>query len=162
MDFLEQLKDEVRTHGEQEIDFRSRRFQHGRDLAQTYIGIIKDEARLAARCGQYQKVGDKIIINGFCRLSERDFDLPPIQMQKKQSFWSGKWSEIYTVTQGNDLFDAFQTSFQEFCGGEGIVCEAFQAKIRKKNGTIVYQLFPVTVTQPDVLESIGFPFEIAL
>ncbi|MCQ2434458.1 MAG: hypothetical protein MJ062_04395 [Oscillospiraceae bacterium] len=162
MDFLEQLKQEVQTHGEQEIDFRSRRFQHGRDLARTYIDIIKDEARLSARSGQYQNVGNQVIISGFCRLTDRDFDLPPVQMQKRQSFWTGKWSEEYTLTQGNDLFEAFQTSFAEFCAEEHIAVEQFQAKIRKKDGKIVYRPLPVNVTAPEVLEGFGFPFEITL
>ncbi|MBR3678615.1 MAG: hypothetical protein IKL87_00240 [Oscillospiraceae bacterium] len=162
MDFLEQLKQEVETHGAQEIDFKSRRFQHGRDLARTYIDIIKDEARLAVRSGGYEKVGDEIVIYGFCRLTERDFDVPPVQMHRKQSFWTGKWSEEYTLTQGNDLFEAFQTSFAEFCQQEHIVCEAFQAKIRKKDGRTVCQPFPVTITAPDVLEGLGFPFKIRL
>lgn len=66
------------------------------------------------------------------------------------------------LTQGNDLFEAFQTSFAEFCRQEHIVCESFQAKIRKKDGRIVYQPLPVTVTAPDVLDGLGFPFEIRL
>ncbi len=162
MDFFAQLRQEVQQHGEQEIDFRSRRFQHGRDLARTYIDIIKEEARLKVRCGRYERMGDKIIINGFCRLSERDFDVPVTQVQRKQSFWTGKWSEQYTLTQGNDLFDAFCTSLAEFCEQEQIRCGALQAQVRRKDGVLIQRPFPLIVTQPDVMTAFGFPFEIVL
>lgn len=162
MDFLEQLKQEVQNHGAQEIDFKSRRFQHGRDLAHTYVDIIKEEARLSARSGQYQQVGLQIVISGFCVLKPNDFDLPPTQMHRSKSIWTGKWSEAYTLTQGNDLFDAFQTSFLEFCQQEHIRIDAFQAKIRTKNGKFVYRPLPLTVTFPETVEGFGFPYEITL
>lgn len=162
MDFYEQLRQEVQLHGEQAIDFKSRRFQYGRDLARTYVDIIKDEARLMVHCGRYTRAGERIIINGFCRLSLQDFDVPVTQQQRKQSFWTGKWSEQYTLTQGNDLFDAFLTSLAEFCKKEGILCGPLQAQVRQKNGSMTLHALPLTVTQPSSLEAIGFPFEITL
>ncbi len=162
MDFVDQLRQEAQLHGEQEIDFKSRRFQYGRDLARTYTETIKHEARLLVHCGRYTRVGSQIVINGFCRLSQQDFDVPVTQMQRKQSFWTGKWSEQYTLTQGNDLFDAFVTGLAEFCKQEHILCGALQAQVRQKDGTLVLRSIPLTITQPSSLSAIGFPFEIIL
>lgn len=162
MDFYTQLRQEVKQHGEQKIDFQSRRFQHGRDLARTYIEIIKEEALLQVRSGHYERVGEQIIINGFCAISLRDFDVPVTQLLRKQSFLTGKWSDQYTLTQGNDLFEAFCTSLAEFCAREQIRCGPFQAQVRRKDGTLTLRPFPLTVAQPDVLMAMGFPFAIVL
>ncbi|MBQ4345530.1 MAG: hypothetical protein IJC75_00165 [Oscillospiraceae bacterium] len=162
MEFLEQLRQEAKIHSEQEIDFKSRRFQYGRDLARTYIEMMQHEARLLVRCGRYTRMGSRIAINGFCRLIPRDFDVPVTQMQRKQSFWNGKWSEQYTLTQGNDLFEAFLTGLAEFGRQEHITCGALHAQVRQKDGTLVLRPVPLTITQPSTLDAIGFPFEILL
>ena len=40
MKFIEQLKAEVRIHGDMETDFRSRRYHQARNLAAKYIDTI--------------------------------------------------------------------------------------------------------------------------
>ena len=48
MKFIDQLRAEVRLHGDMETDFRSRRYHQARNLAAKYVDMIEEQARIAA------------------------------------------------------------------------------------------------------------------
>ena len=70
MRFIDQLKAEVKIHGDMETDFRSRRYHQARNLAAKYVDMIEEEARIAARSGNYERIEGHALISGFCPLNE--------------------------------------------------------------------------------------------
>ncbi len=162
MKFIDQLKQEVRIHGDMETDFKSRRYQHAQAIAQKYIDIIEEEARIAARAGNYERIEGHAVIRGFCALNETDFDMPLVQMTKKKSFLSGKKRQEYTLVAENELFEVFISAFRQLCFEEDILYFPFQAKIAMKDGSVVYHTLPLTIQHPkkEKIQAFGFPYQI--
>ncbi len=161
MQFIEQLKAEVKIHGDMETDFRSRRYHQARNLAAKYIDMIEEQARIAARSGDYERVESHALISGFCVLNEKDFDLPITVSENKKRFMHHK-QEIISMNPDNELFEAFLSSFKQLCESEQIVCHPFQAQIRDQEGKLCYHTLPLTLRRPkkEKIEAFGFPYQI--
>ena len=162
MRFIDQLKAEVQIHGDMETDFRSRRYHQARNIAAKYIDIIEEQARIAARNGDYERIEGHALISGFCPLNEKDFDKPFVQMERKLRFVTGKKQELYTLTPDNELFEVFLSAFRQLCVEEDIIYFPFQAQILDKDGNIGYHRLPVTLLHPkkEKIQAFGFPYQI--
>ena len=112
MNFIDQLKAEVQIHGDMETDFRSRRYHQARNIAAKYIDIIEEQARIAARNGDYERIEGHALIKGFCPLNEKDFDMAFVQVERKRRFLNGKKQETYTMIPENELFEVFLSAFR--------------------------------------------------
>ena len=161
MKFIDQLKAEVQIHGDMETDFRSRQYRQARDLARKYIDNIEEDARIAARCGNYQRVEDRALITGFIALDERDFRQPFVTEEKKKHFMRHK-TAVITLTKDNELFEAFLSAFYQLCEEEHIVCFQFQAQIADREGKIGYHTLPLTLKKPkkEKVQAYGFAYQI--
>jgi len=161
MEFIEQLRAEVVIHGNMETDFRSRQYRQARDLARKYIDNIEEDARIAARCGNYQRIENKALIVGFIALDERDFRQPIVTEQKQKHFMRHKTAEIALV-KDNELFEAFLSAFYQLCDEEHIICYQFQAQIVDKDGKIGYHTLPLTLKKPkkEKIQAYGFAYQI--
>ncbi|MBR5371958.1 MAG: hypothetical protein IK130_07070 [Oscillospiraceae bacterium] len=161
MDFLDQLRAEVVIHGDMETDFRSRQYRQARDLARKYIDTIQEDARIAARCGNYQRVENMALITGFVTLDDRDFRQPFVSEQKKKHFMRHKTADI-TLIKDNELFEAFLSAFYQLCEEEHIECLQFQAQIVDKDGKVGYHTLPLTLKKPkkEKVQAYGFSYQI--
>lgn len=158
MDFIDQLRAEVLIHGDMETDFRSRQYRQARDIARKYIDTIQEDARIAARCGNYQRVGDHAVITGFLAIDERDFRKPFVtEVRKKHS----RKCEI-VLAEDNELFEAFLSAFYQLCDQEHITCFQFQAQITDKTGAVGYHTLPLMLKNPkkDKVQAYGFAYQI--
>jgi len=161
MKLLQTLQRDADALTEKQIGLQSIHFRQGREIASTYVNMMISYARLDVQSGHYEIQGEERIVRGFCRIEEHHFDRQLLHRKRKQSFWTAQWSEEITLLrQGSDLFEAFCSSFAEFCEENGIAVGKLCALIRGKNGTVSEKPFPVTVTTPETLEAIGFPYEI--
>ncbi len=159
--FAASLRQDADAHTSKQINLQSIHFQQGREIAQTYVNMMKSYARLNAQSGRYERDGEKMVVSGFCRIEEVHFDQPILKRARKQSFLTGKWHGTCTLRHPqSDLFEAFCTSFQEFCKMEQIQIGALCALVRKKDGTLEQRPFPVNTILPEYLEAIGFPYQI--
>ena len=161
MRFIDQLRTEVEIHRDMETDFRSRRYAHAQDIARKYIDAIEEEARIAARAGNYERVEGKAVISGFCVISEKDFSKPFVQSERKKHFLRGKY-QVWSLTSDNELFEVFASAFQQMCDEEHITLFPFQAKLLDQNGQTVYHTLPMTVRKPkkEKIQAFGFPYQI--
>lgn len=161
MKFIDQLKAEVKIHGDMETDFRSRRYHQARNLAAKYIDIIEEEARIAARNGDYERLDGHALISGFCKLNEKDFDMPFSASKREKRFMHHK-REIVSMNTENELFEAFLSSFKQLCEEEHIICHPFQVQILDKDGKLCYHTLPVTLKKPkkEKIQAFGFPYQI--
>ncbi|HBI85187.1 MAG TPA: hypothetical protein DDX71_02705 [Ruminococcus sp.] len=161
MQFAEALRQDAESHAAKQIDVQSIYFRQGREIARTYVNMMKSYARLDAQSGRYERSGGRRIVNGFCRIEERHFEAPLLKRTRKQNFWSAQWHETASLLRGqNDLFAAFCTSFAEFCAAEQIKVGELCALVRGKDGALVQKPFPVETVLPEYLEAIGFPYSI--
>ena len=162
MKFIDQLKQEVRIHGDMETDFRTRRYQHAKAIAHKYVDSIEEEARIAARSGNYELLEQHAVISGFCEISETDFAKPIVSEVITKSHLSGKKHAQYTVNAENDLFEAFLSAYKQLCEEDGIQFFPFQAKILQKDGTILYHTFPFSLKniKKEKIQACGFPYKI--
>ena len=162
MDFMEEMRQNAAAYDEKQVDLQSIWFRQGREIAETYVDMMKGCARLNAQSGRYDLDGDRKVVKGFCRIEEAHFGKPLLKRTKKQSFWTAQWSETVTLrTEKNDLYAAFCTSFADFCRQNHIRIGELRALLRTKDGTLMEREFPLTVTSPEYLEAIGFPYIIA-
>lgn len=156
------LRQDAGEYSAKQIDVQSIYFRQGREIARTYVDMMRSYARLDAQSGRFEQHGDARIVTGFCRIEEHHFGTKLLHRTRKQSFWTAQWTEtVEFIYNENDLFAAFLTSFAEFCRHDGIETGALCALVRTKDGTLEQRPFPVTLTQPAYLEGIGFPYQIA-
>ena len=158
--FAEALRQDAESHAAKQIDVQSIYFRQGREIAQTYVNMMKSYARLDAQSGRYERRGGRSIVSGFCRIEEQHFDAPLLKRARKQNFWSAQWHETVSLRKQSDLFAAFCTSFAEFCAAEQISIGELCALVRGKDGVLVQKPFPVETVLPEYLEAIGFPYSI--
>ena len=159
--FTASLRQDADEHASKQINLQSIHFQQGREIAETYVNMMKSYARLDAQSGRYERDGAAMIVRGFCRIEEPHFDQPLLKRTRKQSFWTAQWQETCSLREPkSDLFDAFCTSFAEFCKDEQIEIGALCALVRTKEGKLEQRPFPVQTTLPEYLEAIGFPYQI--
>ena len=159
--FAEALRQDADAHTSKQINLQSIHFQQGREIAETYILMMKSYARLDAQSGRYERDGDRLVVSGFCRIEEAHFDAPLITREKKQNFWSAHWHETCMLKKPqSDLFEAFCTSFSEFCREEQIKLGKLCALVRTKDGKLEQRPFPIETVLPEYLEAIGFPYQI--
>ncbi|MBQ6041431.1 MAG: hypothetical protein K5705_02860 [Oscillospiraceae bacterium] len=159
--FSAALRRDADSHTSKQINLQSIHFQQGREIAQTYVNMMKSYARLDVLSGRYERDGDAMLVSGFCRIEEAHFDQPLLTHERKQSFWTAQWHETYTLcTAQSDLFSAFCTSFSEFCKAEQIEAGTLCALIRTKSGKLEQRPFPVETVLPEHLAAIGFPYRI--
>lgn len=156
----EALRRDADSHTSKQINLQSIHFQQGREIAQTYVNMMKSYARLDAQSGRYERNGNEMVVSGFCRIEEAHFDQPLMKRTRKQSFWSAQWHETYQLRRPSDLFEAFCTSFSEFCRAEDIEIGALCALVRTKEGRLEQRSFPIETVLPEHLEAIGFPYQI--
>ena len=161
MQFIDQLKAEVRIHGDMETDFRSRRYHQARNLAAKYIDIIEEQARMSARSGEYERLDGHALISGFCALNEKDFDQPFAVREKKKRVMHHK-QEIVSMNTESELFEAFHSAFRQLCEQEHIICHPFQVQILDREGKLCYHTLPVTLRKPkkEKIQAFGFPYQI--
>lgn len=161
MNFMNELRQNVAAYGAKQIDMQSIQFQLGREIARAYVDMMKSYARLHALSGRYEQSGDQMVVTGFCRLEEEHFGQPLLERSRKQNFWTAQWTETSAVRKlDSNLYDAFSTSLTEFCEQEGIQIGPLTALVRDKAGALFQDQLPVTVTTPEYLEAIGFPYTI--
>ena len=157
----ETLRRDAASHTAKQIDIQSIYFQQGRDIAKAYIEVMKSYARLDAKSGKYEQDGDYAVVSGFCRLEEHHFGNMLLKRTQKQNFWTAKWHETVTLrVKQSDLFDAFCTSFAEFCREENIRIGDLCALVRTKEGKLEQRPFPVETVLPEYTEAIGFPYQV--
>ena len=155
------LRMDADAHTSKQINLQSIHFQQGREIAQTYVNMMKSYARLDAQSGRYERIGNDLVVSGFCRIEEPHFDKPILTRRRKQNFWSAQWHVTCSLKQpASDLFDAFCTSFAEFCRAEQIEIGTLCALVRTKDGKLEQRPFPVETVLPEYLEAIGFPYQI--
>jgi len=161
MRFIDQLRTEVEIHRDMETDFRSRRYSHAQDIARKYIDAIEEEARIAARAGNYERVEGKAVISGFCVISENDFVKSFVQCEHRKTFRKGK-HDVWSVAADNELFEVFASAFHQMCDAEHITIFPFQAQLLDKNGQTVYHTLPMIVRKPkkEKIQAFGFPYQI--
>ena len=145
--FAEALRQDAESHAAKQIDVQSIYFRQGREIAQTYVNMMKSYARLDAQSGRYERRGGRSIVSGFCRIEEQHFDAPLLK-------------RAVSLRKQSDLFAAFCTSFAEFCAAEQISIGELCALVRGKDGVLVQKPFPVETVLPEYLEAIGFPYSI--
>lgn len=159
--FAAALRQDADAHNSKQINLQSIHFQQGREIAQTYVNMMKSYARLDAQSGRYERDGDRMVVSGFCRIEEVHFDTPLITRMRKQNFWSAHWHENCALRKPqSDLFAAFQTSFAEFCAEEDIVIGKLCALVINKDGRLEQRPFPVETVLPEYLAAIGYPYQI--
>lgn len=161
LQFAEALRQDADAHTSKQINLQSIHFQQGREIAETYVLMMKSYARLDAQSGRYERDGDKMVVSGFCRIEEAHFDAPLLECSRKQNFWSSHWHETCALKKPqSDLFAAFCTSFSAFCREEHIELGKLCALVRTKDGKLEQRPFPIETVLPEHLEAIGFPYQI--
>ncbi|MBP0966520.1 MAG: hypothetical protein J5722_02700 [Oscillospiraceae bacterium] len=161
MGLTETLRQDAESHTAKQIDIQSIYFQQGREIAQTYVSVMKSYARLDAQSGKYAQDGDYAVVTGFCRLEEHHFGDMILKRTQKQNFWTAKWHETVTLrVKQSDLFAAFCTSFAEFCRDENIRIGELCALVRTKDGRLEQRPFPVETVLPEYTEAVGYPYQI--
>lgn len=159
--FAEALRQDADSHTSKQINLQTIHFQQGRGIARAYVNMMQSYARLDAQSGRYEQDGDQMIVSGFCRIEAAHFDQPLLKRERKQSFWTAQWTETVSLRKTqSDLFDAFCTSFAEFCRREQIELGPLCALIRTKDGKLMQKPFPVETKLPEYLEAVGFPYRI--
>lgn len=159
--FAAALRQDADAHTSKQINLQSIHFQQGREIAETYVNMMKSYARLDAQSGRYERDGDAMVVRGFCRIEEPHFDQPLLKRVRKQSFWTAQWHEICSLrSPQSDLFAAFCSSFAEFCRSERIEIGELCALVRTKTGKLEQRPFPVETVLPEYPEAIGFPYQI--
>lgn len=159
--FAEALRQDADSHTSKQINLQTIHFQQGREIAWAYVNMMQSYARLDAQSGRYAREGDELVVSGFCRIEEAHFDQALLRRERKQSFWTSQWKETVSLRKTqSDLFDAFCTSFAEFCRNEHIEIGQLCALVRTKSGKLEQRPFPVETTLPEYLEAIGFPYRI--
>ena len=161
MKFIDQLKAEVQIHGDMETDFRSRRYHQAQNLAGKYVDMIEEEARIAARSGNYERLENRALISGFIVLNEKDFDAPFVTTERRKKFMRHK-QYIIELDPDNELFEVFLSAFRRLCEAENIICHPFQAQISDKDGNLFYHTLPMTLRNPkkEKIVAYGFPYQI--
>ncbi len=161
MNFIDQLRAEVKLHGDMEVDFRSRRYHQARNIAGKYVDMIEEQARIAARSGNYERLEGHARISGFIPINEKDFEMPIVQYTKQKHFIKSNQLEI-TLVPENELFEVFLSAFRQLCVEEDIVYFPFQAQIQDKDGQILYHTLPLTLKKPkkEKIQAFGFPYQI--
>lgn len=166
--FASALRQQAEAHGAVQVDLHSILFQQGRAIARAYVDMMKSYAGLTARSGRYVQQGDRMVVTGFCRIEEEHFDKEPLLLREKHrknplmtrlSDLSELTEQRYSV-RASDLFDAFCTSFSEFCRAEGIKTGALSILVRKKDGSTEFRELPATLRGAEHAEAIGFPYQI--
>ena len=159
--FAEALRQDAGAHTSKQINLQSIHFQQGREIAETYVNMMKSYARLDAQSGRYERDGSAMVVSGFCRIEEQHFDKPLLKRTRRQSFWTAQWHEICSLREPqSDLFEAFCSSFAEFCKAEQIELGALCALIRTKDGNLEQRPFPVETVLPEYPVALGFPYRI--
>ena len=157
----ETLRRDANSHTAKQIDIQSIYFQQGRDIARAYTEVIKSYARLDAKSGKFAQDGDYAVVSGFCRLEEHHFGDTLLKRTQKQNFWTSKWHETVSLrVKQRDLFDAFCTSFSEFCRDENIRIGELCALVRTKDGKLEPRPFPVETVLPEYTEAVGYPYQV--
>ena len=161
MQFIDQLREEIRLHGDMETDFRSRRYHQAQNLAGKYVDMIEEEARIAARSGNYERLENRALISGFIVLNEKDFDAPFVTAERRKKFMRHK-QYIIELDPDNELFEVFLSAFRRLCESENIICHPFQAQISDKDGNLFYHTLPMTLRNPkkEKIVAYGFPYQI--
>lgn len=155
------LRQDADSHSSKQINLQSIHFQQGREIARAYVNMMKSYARLDAQSGRYEREGDELVVSGFCRIEEAHFDQAIVKRERRQSFWTAQWKETVSLRKKpSDLFEAFCTSFAEFCRREHIAVGQLCALVRTKDGKLVQKPFPVETALPEYPEAIGFPYRI--
>lgn len=162
MMFTEELRRAAVSHGEKQINLQSIRFQQGREIARTYIDVMKSYARLNVHSGNFEHENGRMLVRGFCRIEEQHFDSPLMTRSAKLDFLTSRRVEkISLIGSGSDLFDAFCSSFVEFCEMEDIAIGSLCALVRTKKGELAERGFPLKLAASESLVSIGYPYIIA-
>jgi len=161
MKFIDQLRAEVKLHGDMETEFKSRRYHQAKNIAGKYVDMIEEQARIAARNGDYERLDGTSAISGFIVLNEQDFEKPFVVIEKKKEFLHGKMQEI-KLNPENELFEVFLSAFQQLCREEHIICHPFQAQILDKDGHLCYHTLPMILKKPKKrkIQAYGFPYQI--
>ena len=155
------MRCDANAYASDKINVQSIYFQQGREIAKTYVNMIKSYARLDAQSGRYEHEGDVLIVSGFCRIEEKHFDTPLLYRKRTQSFWSSRWHELTALIKPySDLFSAFCSSFTEFCNENQIETGALCALVRTGDHRTEQRPFPVRTVLPEYIEAIGFPYQI--
>ncbi len=161
MTINDQLRADAAAHIEQHIDMHSIVYRQGREIAQTYVNMMKSYARLDVQSGNFTQRLDDMLVSGFCRIEERHFGTKLLQTTRKQNFWTTRWAVSYTLMpQNNDLYEAFMASMTEFCRAEQIHLGKLCALVRTKQDTLETKELPLELELPAYVEAIGFPYEI--
>ena len=157
----ETLRQDAEARTAKQIDIQSIYFQQGREIAQTYVSVMKSYARLDVQSGKYGQDGDYAVVSGFCRLEEHHFGEQLLLRTQKQNFWTAKWHETVALRpKQSDLFDAFCTSFSEFCREENIRLGELCALVRNKEGKLEQRPLPTETVLPEYTEAVGYPYQV--
>ena len=157
MNFMEQLRAEVELHGDMETDFKSRRYHQAKNLACKYVDQIEEQARISARCGDYERLEGRALIHGIVTVSPQDFEEPLTVTVKRKV----RRHEI-AVNPDNELFEVFLLALAQLCEEEHITVTPMQALIADKDGKLIPHDLPLTVKNPKKvkIEKLGFPYQI--
>ena len=157
MAFIDQLRAEVNLHGDMETDFKSRRYHQAKNLAAKYVDQIEEQARISARCGDYERIEGHALIRGIVIVSQQDFE-EPLTVTKKLRV--RRW-EI-SPNPDNELFEVFLLALAQLCEQEHITCAPMQALIADKEDRLIPHDLPLTVRNPKKTKigKLGFPYEI--
>ena len=88
--FAASLRQDADAHASKQINLQSIHFQQGREIAETYVNMMKSYARLDAQSGRYERDGNTMVVSGFCRIEEPHFEKPLLKRERKQSFWAAQ------------------------------------------------------------------------
>ena len=161
MSINDQLRADAAAHIESHIDLQSIVYRQGREIAQTYVNMMVAYARLDVQSGQFKQLGDRMVVEGFCRLEERHFERGLLTRTRRQSFWTSQWHEDIALTgKDDDLWTAFLSSLGEICRENGIELGTLSALVCKRDGKREVRPLPVSLTSPGYAEAIGFPYKI--
>lgn len=157
MGFIDQLRAEVELHGDMETDFKSRRYHQAKNLAAKYVDQIEEQARISARCGDYERLEGHALIRGIVIIAPQDFEQPLTVTTKIRA----RRYEIAPNPE-NELFEVFLLALAQLCEQEHITCAPMQALIADKEGRLIPHELPLTVKNPkkEKIEKLGFPYEI--
>lgn len=161
MSFIEQLRAEVLLHGDMENDFRTKRYTQAQHIARKYIDTIEEQARIAARSGQYELLEERALISGFVQIHANDFELPLTAEERHKHFMRSKSLSV-ALNPENELFTVFLSAFEQLCAAEHITLGAFQAQVSDKEGRLELRSLPLTLKKPkkEKITGYGFPYQI--
>ena len=162
MDISTQLRADAAAHIEKNVDMHTIRYRQGREIAQTYVNTMIAYARLDVQSGQFKQLGDRMVVEGFCRLEERHFERGLLTRTRRQSFWTSQWQEDIALTgQDDDLWTAFLASLGEICRANGIELGTLSVLVCNKDGKRETRPLPASLVSPCYAEAVGFPYRIA-